>query len=187
MAKRMHITTEDAKNLYFQMPKGHRSIRKLHKQLSEKYKGKKSIPSLTTLFRYSKEENWIEQSHQIDNQVSENTMQKIVEKKTIEMEELTDKLKQTSESALQSVIDAFNSGIGSKVEKVQDLLNMTKVGVESAKLSNLLQGNPTSISGSVQIDDENVINLKKHIAELYQSINEDLVIREQQEVIKKLN
>ena len=150
----MHITTEDAKNLYFQMPKGHRSIRKLHKQLSEKYKGKKSIPSLTTLFRYSKEENWIEQSHQIDNQVSENTMKKIVEKKTIEMQELTEKLKQTSENALQSVIDAFN---------------------------------PTSISGSVQIDDENVINLKKHIAELYQSINEDLVIREQQEVIKKLN
>ena len=103
------------------------------------------------------------------------------------MEELTDKLKQTSESALQSVIDAFNSGIGSKVEKVQDLLNMTKVGVESAKLSNLLQGNPTSISGNVQIDDENVVNLKKHIAELYQSINEDLVIRQQEEVIKKLN
>ena len=43
MAKRMHITTEDAKNLYFQMPKGHRSIRKLHKQLSEKYKGKKVL------------------------------------------------------------------------------------------------------------------------------------------------
>jgi len=185
MAKRMHITTEDAKNLYFQMPKGHRSIRKLHKQLSEKYKGKKSIPSLTTLFRYSKEENWIEQSHQIDNQVSENTMKKIVEKKTIEMEELTEKLKQTSENALQSVINAFDSGIGSKVEKVQDLLNMTKVGVECLKLSSLLQGNPTSISGHVSVDTSDVAKLKEHIAELYNSINLDLT--NQQVEDKKLN
>jgi len=52
---------------------------------------------------------------------------------------------------------------------------MVKAGTEASKLANLLQGNPTSISGHVSYDNENVAELKQHIKELYASINEDLV------------
>jgi ABC-type uncharacterized transport system ATPase component len=52
---------------------------------------------------------------------------------------------------------------------------MVKAGTEASKLANLLQGNPTSISGHVAYDSEDVTKLKEHIRELYASINEDLV------------
>ena len=72
-----NITIDNFRNLYFQMPKGQRSIRRLHKDLKEKFKNKKTLPSLATIFRYSKKENWIEQSTIVDSRANEKAMELI--------------------------------------------------------------------------------------------------------------
>ena len=66
------------------------------------------------------------------------------------------------------------------IDKVQDLVGLNKIAVESAKLSNLLTGNPTSISTSYHADSNDITALKNHIQELYQSINEDLRNKQQE-------
>ena len=187
MARDRSITTDDIKQYYFKMPRSHRSIRRLHAELKEKFAGKKKIPSLATIFRHSKQEGWMQEANMVDVKTNEKTLDKIAEKKSIELTELTDKLKATSHEALQKVLTALQSGIGNNLEKPIDLLNLTKVGVESSKLANLLEGNPTSISGNIQIDTDDVVALKKHIQDLYASINEDLLIKQQQEMKKKFN
>ena len=186
MARDRSITTDDIKQYYFKMPRSHRSIRRLHSELIEKFP-KKKIPSLATIFRHSKQEGWIHEANMVDVKTNEKTLDKIAEKKSVELTDLTDKLKATSNEALQKVLTALQSGVVSDLEKPSDLLNMTKVGVESSKLANLLEGNPTSISGNVSIDTDDVVALKKHIADLYQSINDDLFIKQQEEMKKKFN
>ena len=187
MARDRSITTDDIKQYYFKMPRSHRSIRRLHAELKEKFAGKKKIPSLATIFRHSKQEGWLQEANMVDVKTNEKTIDKIAEKKSVELTDLTDKLKQTTNEALQKVLTALQSGVGSNLEKPIDLLNLTKVGVESSKLANLLEGNPTSISGNIQIDTDDVVALKKHIADLYQSINDDLFIKQQEEMKKKFN
>ncbi len=157
------------------MPKGQRSIRRLHKDLKEKYKNKKTLPSLATIFRYSKKENWIEQSTIVDSRANEKAMEKIVDKKAVELEQITDQLKETSTLALDKVLDALRKNVGTDITKPEQILTMVKAGTEASKLANLLQGNPTSISGHVAYDSEDVTKLKEHIKELYASINADLV------------
>ena len=186
MARDRSITTDDIKQYYFKMPRSHRSIRRLYSELKEKFP-KKKIPSLATIFRHSKQEGWLKEANMVDVKTNEKTLEKIAEKKSIELTELTDKLKATSHEALQKVLTALQSGIGNNLEKPIDLLNLTKVGVESSKLANLLEGNPTSISGNIQIDTDDVVALKKHIQDLYASINEDLLIKQQEEMKKKFN
>ena len=186
MARDRSITTDDIKQYYFKMPRSHRSIRRLYSELKEKFP-KKKIPSLATIFRHSKQEGWIHEANMVDVKTNEKTLDKIAEKKSVELTDLTDKLKATSNEALQKVLTALQSGIVSNLEKPSDLLNMTKVGVESSKLANLLEGNPTSISGNVAIDTDDVVALKKHIADLYQSINDDLFVKQQEEMKKKFN
>lgn len=187
MARDRSITTDDIKQYYFKMPRSHRSIRRLHAELKEKFAGKKKIPSLATIFRHSKQEGWLQEANMVDVKTNEKTIDKIAEKKSVELTDLTDKLKQTSNEALQKVLTALQSGVGSNLEKPIDLLNLTKVGVESSKLANLLEGNPTSISGNIQIDTDDVVALKKHIQDLYTSINDDLFIKQQEEMKKKFN
>ena len=170
-----NITIDNFRNLYFQMPKGQRSIRRLHKDLKEKYKNKKTLPSLATIFRYSKKENWIEQSTIVDSRANEKAMEKIVDKKAVELEQITNQLKETSTLALDKVLDALKRNVGTDITKPEQILTMVKAGTEASKLANLLQGNPTSISGHVAYDSEDVTKLKEHIKELYASINADLV------------
>jgi hypothetical protein len=161
-----NITIDNFRNLYFQMPKGQRSIRRLHKDLKEKFKNKKTLPSLATIFRYSKKENWIEQSTIVDSRANE---------KAVELEQITNQLKETSTLALDKVLDALKRNVGTDITKPEQILTMVKAGTEASKLANLLQGNPTSISGHVAYDSEDVTKLKEHIKELYASINADLV------------
>ena len=56
--------------------------------------------------------------------------------------------------------------------------------MESAKLSNLLTGNPTSISTSYHTDSNDITALKSHIQELYLSIQNDISKQQQQPNIK---
>ena len=165
------ITVEEFKNFYLKMPKGQRSIRKLHTELKTKFKTK-SLPSLPTIFRHSKSENWLQLCNEVDNKSSAIAMDKIVEKKAVQLTEITEQLKETSDKALQLVLSNLKNV--NNIDKVQDLVGLNKIAVESAKLSNLLTGNPTSISTSYHTDSNDITALKQHIAELYQSINEDL-------------
>jgi len=86
-------------------------------------------------------------------------------------------------------LDAFNKGIASEIKKPEQILSLVKSAVESQKLKNTLEGNPSVISAHIQYDSEDVVKLKQHIQELYQSINVDLVNRAEQKKIdnKKLN
>ena len=171
------ITVEEFKNFYLKMPKGQRSIRKLHTELKTKFKTK-SLPSLPTIFRHSKSENWLQLCNEVDNKSSAIAMDKIVEKKAVQLEEITEQLKETSDKALQLVLSNLKNV--NNIDKVQDLVGLNKIAVESAKLSNLLTGNPTSISTSYHADSNDITALKNHIAELYQSINEDLRNKQQE-------
>ena len=178
MARDRSITTDDIKQYYFKMPRSHRSIRRLHAELKEKFAGKKKIPSLATIFRHSKSENWLQLCNEVDNKSSAIAMDKIVEKKAVQLEEITEQLKETSDKALQLVLSNLKNV--NNIDKVQDLVGLNKIAVESAKLSNLLTGNPTSISNSYHADSNDIKPLKNHIQELYQSINEDLRNKQQE-------
>jgi hypothetical protein len=181
------ISVNDFKEFYLQMSQP-RSIRRLHKQLKEKFP-KRKIISLATVFRHSQAERWKEQSVQVDSRVSEKILEKNVNKKVKEYDNITAQLEDTSNKALQSVLDAFNKGIGAEIKKPEQILSLVKSAVESQKLKNTLEGNPSVISAHIQYDSEDVARLKQHIQELYQSINVDLVNRAEQKKIdnKKLN
>ena len=163
------------------MSKGNRSIRKLHTELKTKFKTK-SLPSLPTIFRHSKSENWLQLCNEVDNQSSAIAMDKIVEKKAVQLTEITEQLKETSDKALQIVLNNLQNV--SNVDKVQDLVGLNKIAVESAKLSNLLTGNPTSISSTFVADSNDITALKEHIQQLYLSIQNDITKQQQQPNIK---
>ena len=177
------ITVEDFKNFYLKMSKGQRSIRKLRVELKKKFKGK-SIPSLATLFRHSSasSENWKQLCNEVDNRSSAIAMDKIVEKKAVQLSEITEQLKETSHKALELVLNNLKNV--TNINKVQDLVGLNRISVESAKLSNLLTGNPTSISTSYHTDSNDITALKSHIQELYLSIQNDISKQQQQPNIK---
>jgi hypothetical protein len=162
------ISVENFRDYYLKQNKP-RSIRKLHEQLKQQFKNK-SLPSLATIFRHSPQ--WKQMTIDVDNRSSAIAMDKIVEKKAVQLEEITDKLKQTSSLALESVLEAFRKGIASEITKPEQILSLVKASTESTKVANLLTGNPTSISST--FDNQDVASLKQHIADLYQSIDEDL-------------
>ena len=172
------ITVENFRDYYLKQNKP-RSIRKLHNELKEKFKGK-SLPSLATIFRHSPQ--WKQMTIDVDNRSSAIAMDKIVEKKAVQLTEITEQLKETSDKALQIVLNNLQNV--SNVDKVQDLVGLNKIAVESAKLSNLLTGNPTSISSTFVADSNDITALKTHIQELYLSIQNDISKEQKQPNIK---
>jgi len=159
-----------------------RSIRRLHKQLKEKFPNRKVI-SLATVFRHSQTEKWLEQTVQVDSRVSEKLMEKNVDKKVREIENTTSILEQASNKSLELLLEKLKSI--TVPDKVADLVGLNKIAVESLKLKNTLEGNPSSISGHINYDHQSVEALKLHIQELYQSINVDLVKRQKQKDLEQ--
>ena len=180
-----HITISDFKEFYLQQSKP-RSIRRLHKTLKEKYP-KRKLVSLATIFRHSNSENWSSQCEQVDIKLSDKLMEKTVDKKVKEHDEIASQLELTTSKALESLLDAFNKGIGAEIKKPEQILSLVKASVESQKLLNTINGLPSSISGHVQYDSEDVHKLKQHINELYQSINQDLILKVDEKKKQKLN
>jgi hypothetical protein len=170
------ITVEEFKNFYLKMAKGNRSIRKLHTELKTKFKTK-SLPSLPTIFRHSKSENWLQLCNLVDQKSSAIVMDKIVEKKAVQLTEITEQLKETSDKALQIVLQNLNNI--KSLDKVADIGTISKVAIESAKLSNLFSGGATSISSTFISDGQDVASLKNHIKELYDSIQNDISKQQQ--------
>jgi len=172
------ITVENFRDYYLKQNKP-RSIRKLHNELKEKFKGK-SLPSLATIFRHSPQ--WKQMCIKVDSDSSAIAMDNIIEKKAVQLTEITEQLKETSDKALQIVLNNLQNV--SNVDKVQDLVGLNKIAVESAKLSNLLTGNPTSISSTFVADSNDITALKTHIQELYLSIQNDISKEQKQPNIK---
>ena len=175
------ISVNDFKEYYLQMSQP-RSIRRLHKQLKEKFPNRKVI-SLATVFRHSQAEKWLEQTVQVDSRVSEKLMEKNVDKKVREIENTTSILEQASNKSLELLLEKLKSI--TVPDKVADLVGLNKIAVESLKLKNTLEGNPSSISGHINYDHQSVEALKLHIQELYQSINVDLVKRQKQKDLEQ--
>jgi len=178
MGNKTKISVENFRDYYLKQNKP-RSIRKLHNELKEKFKGK-SLPSLATIFRHSPQ--WKQMCIEVDNKSSAIAMDNIIEKKAVQLTEITEQLKETSDKALQIVLQNLNNI--KSLDKVADIGTISKVAIESAKLSNLFSGNATSISTSILTDSNDIVALKNHIASLYESINEDL--RKQQKPNIKL-
>ena len=179
-----NISISDFKEFYLAQRKP-RSIRRLHKELKLRFPNKKVI-SLATAFRHSIAEKWKEQTVSLDSRISEKLMEKNVDKKVKEYSEITQQLEDTSSKAMQSVLDAFNKGIGKDITKPEQILSLVKSAVESQKLKNLLEGNVTSLSGHINYDPEDVQKLKQHINELYHSINADLMKRQQGKELEEI-
>jgi len=167
------ISVENFRDYYLKQNKP-RSIRKLHNELKEKFKGK-SLPSLATIFRHSPQ--WKQMCIEVDNKSSAIAMDNIIEKKAVQLTEITEQLKETSDKALQIVLQNLNNI--KSIDKIADIGTISKVAIESAKLSNLFSGNATSISTSILTDSNDIVALKNHIASLYESINEDLMKQKQ--------
>jgi hypothetical protein len=179
-----NISISDFKEFYLQQNKP-RSIRRLHQLLKNKFPQRKLI-SLATIFRHSQAEKWKEQTVQVDSRVSEKLMEKNVNAKVKEYDNITAQLESTSNKALESVLDAFNKGIASEIKKPEQILSLVKSAVESQKLKNTLQGIPSTISGHISYDNEDIAKLKSHINDLYTSINMDLVQRQQGKELEEL-
>jgi hypothetical protein len=173
-----NISISDFKEFYLEQSKP-RSIRRLHKLLKNKFPQRKII-SLATIFRHSQSEKWKEQTVNLDSRISEKLMEKNVNKKVKEYDNLAQQLELTSTKAMQSVLDAFSKGIGDEIKRPEQILSLVKASVESHKLLNTINGLPSSISGHISYDPSNVEALKNHIQELYASINMDLMKRQKQ-------
>tara|TARA_Y100000310_G_scaffold131761_1_gene130891 strand:- start:93 stop:680 length:588 start_codon:yes stop_codon:yes gene_type:complete len=180
MSNNSNISVNDFKEFYLAQSKP-RSIRRLHKILKDKYPRRKLI-SLATIFRHSNSENWRSACEVVDSRVSEKILEKNVNAKVKEYDNITAQLESTSNKALESVLDAFNKGIASEIKKPEQILSLVKSAVESQKLKNTLQGIPSTISGHISYDNEDIAKLKSHINELYQSINMDLMQRQGKEL-----
>jgi len=166
------ISVENFRDFYLKQNKP-RSIRRLHTELKEKFKGK--LPSLATLFRHSPK--WKQMTIDVDNRSSAIAMDKIVEKKAVQLTEITEQLKETSDKALQIVLQNLKNV--TNVSKVQDLVGLNRIAVESSKLANLFSGNATSISSAYVSDSNDIVSLKAHIKELYNSIENDISKQQQ--------
>jgi hypothetical protein len=175
------ISVGDFKEFYLQMSQP-RSIRRLHKQLKDKFP-KRKIISLATVFRHSQAERWKDLTVQVDSRVSEKILEKNVNKKVNEFEKATTQLELASQKSLELLLDKLKSI--TITDKVADLVGLNKIAVESIKMKNVLEGQPSTLSGHIQYDSEDVVKLKQHIQELYQSINVDLVNRTEQKKIDK--
>ena len=162
------ISVENFRDYYLKQNKP-RSIRRLHTELKEQFKNK-SLPSLATIFRHSP--NWKQMTIDVDNRSSAIAMDKIVEKKAVELTEINEQLKSTSDKALQIVLKNLENI--KSIDKIADIGTISKVAIESAKLSNLFSGNATSISSTFVSDGQDVASLKNHIQELYNSIQHDI-------------
>ena len=167
------ISVENFRDYYLKQNKP-RSIRKLHNELKEKFKGK-SLPSLATIFRHSPQ--WKQLCIEVDNRSSAIAMDKIVEKKAVQLTEITEQLKETSDKALQIVLQNLKNV--TNISKVQDLVGLNRIAVESSKLANLFSGNATSISSAYVSDSNDIVSLKAHIKELYNSIENDISKQQQ--------
>ena len=178
-----NITVSDFKEYYLQMSQP-RSIRRLHKQLKEKFPNRKVI-SLATVFRHSQAEKWLEQTVQVDSRVSEKLMEKNVDKKVREIENTTSILEQASNKSLELLLEKLKSI--TVPDKVADLVGLNKIAVESLKLKNTLEGNPSSISGHINYDPDDIVKLKSHIQELYASIDMDLMKRQQEKDLEEID
>ena len=154
-----------------------RSIRRLHKEIKIKFPNRKVI-SLATVFRHSQAEKWMEQGRMVSSAVSEKILNKTIDKQVKEYDQLTQRLEDTSNKALNKVLEAFDKGLGD-ITKPEQILSLVKASVESHKLLNTINGLPSSISGHINYDPEDVHKLKQHINELYHSINADLMKRQQ--------
>ena len=172
-----NITVNDFKEFYLQMSQP-RSIRRLHKQLKEKFPNRKII-SLATVFRHS-QKGWKSACEQVDSRVSEKILEKNVDKKVREIENTTSILEQASQKSLELLLDKLKSI--TVTDKIAALVGLNKIAVESLKFKNTLEGIPSSISGHISYDNEDVAKLKLHINELYQSINMDLMQRQGKEL-----
>ena len=129
------ISVENFRDYYLKQNKP-RSIRRLHTELKEQFKNK-SLPSLATIFRHSP--NWKQMTIDVDNRSSAIAMDKIVEKKAVELTEINEQLKSTSDKALQIVLKNLENI--KSIDKIADIGTISKVAIESAKLSNLFSGN----------------------------------------------
>ena len=183
ISKNSDISVNDFKEYYLQMSQP-RSIRRLHKQLKEKFPNRKVI-SLATVFRHSQAEKWLEQTVQVDSRVSEKLMEKNVDKKVREIENTTSILEQASNKSLELLLDKLKSI--TVPDKIADLVGLNKIAVESLKLKNTLEGNPSSISGHINYDPDDIVKLKSHIQELYASINMDLMKRQQEKDLEEID
>ena len=164
------ISVENFRDYYLKQNKP-RSIRRLHKQLREQFKNK-SLVSLPTIFRHSKNEDWRNLCILVDQKSSAIAMENIVEKKAVELGNISEQLTQTTDEALKIILNNLKNV--SNVSDVKSLVGLNKIAVESTKLNNLINMQPTSISSTFVSDGQDVQSLKNHIASLYESINEDL-------------
>ena len=178
-----NISISDFKEFYLAQRKP-RSIRRLHKELKLRFPNKKVI-SLATAFRHSIAEKWKEQTVNLDSRVSEKLMEKNVDKKVREIENTTSILEQASNKSLELLLEKLKSI--TVPDKVADLVGLNKIAVESLKLKNTLEGNPSSISGHINYDPDDILKLKSHIQELYASINMDLMKRQQEKDLEEID
>ena len=178
MSNNSNISVDDFKEFYLQMSQP-RSIRRLHAQLKEKFP-KRKIISLATVFRHSQSEDWMGQAKIVSSRISEKLMEKNVNKKVHEFEKATTQLELASQKSLELLLDKLKSI--TITDKVADLVGLNKIAVESIKMKNVLEGQPSTLSGHISYDNEDIAKLKSHINELYQSINMDLMQRQGKEL-----
>ena len=141
-----NITVNDFKELYLQM-KQPRSIRRLHKELKEKFPSRRVI-SLATAFRHSQNEDWTGQARIVSSRVSEKILDKTVNKQVKEYDQLTQRLEDTSNKALNKVLEAFDKGIGD-ITRPEQILSLVKASVENIKMKNVLLGQPANLTGHI--------------------------------------
>ena len=183
MSNNSNISVDDFKKMYLEM-KQPRSIRRLHKEIKIKFPNRKVI-SLATVFRHSQAEKWMEQGRMVSSAVSEKILNKTIDKQVKEYDQLTQRLEDTSNKALNKVLEAFDKGLGD-ITKPEQILSLVKASVESIKMKNVLLGQPANLTGHISYDNEDIAKLKSHINELYQSINMDLMKRQSEKGLEEI-
>ena len=187
-------------NMYLGMPKHQRSLRKLHQELTHKYKQMSSskniktiavVPHVQTLMNWSAKNNWQQLCVEFDSKVEHKFNEKVIDKQVNDLDKMqsiiTD-LRETSYLALQKITKALKSNVMQEIKTPQDINNLTSAISTSLKAHNLICGGVTSRTESISHNTSNKKQIREEIMQLIASLNQDgIQIQMDEEDKSKLN
>ena len=187
-------------NMYLAMPKHQRSLRKLHQELTHKYKQMSSskniktiavVPHVQTLMNWSAKNNWQQLCVEFDSKIEHKFNEKVIDKQVNDLDKMqsiiTD-LRETSYLALQKITKALKSNVMQDIKTPQDINNLTSAISTSLKAHNLICGGVTSRTESISHNTSNKKQIREEIMQLIASLNQDgIQIQMDEEDKSKLN
>ena len=169
-------------NLYLAMPKYNRSVRELHRQITQKYKQmieskSISIPHLNTLWNWANKNNWKQLALEMQSDVEEKVSKRIVNQhisREEKMSAIMNDLQDTSHLALKKIVATLKQDLIKPVESASELKALVNSVTDALKIFNVMfLGGVSSRSETISHNPTSTKLIKEQIIQLITSLNDD--------------